>query len=336
MSEKHTLHDVARRAGVGIGTASRVLNNHPNVSEKTRVKVMKVVEELNYRPSFSARQLRTRRSNLIGFVTDEVASTPYAGRIIQGAQEAAWARNYILLIVNSGGERGIIQAAIETFLKRNVEGIIYAAMSHSVVELPESVRTVPVALANCYSAADGFASVVPDEITAGREATMELLQKGHQRVGFINFAYTPGVPATFERLEGYRQALQAYAIPFDPTLVYSGEGDSAIGYQGTLELMRLSNPPTALFCANDRTALGAFLALSKLKLRIPDDVALMGFDNQQDIAMALHPPLSSMALPHYEMGRWAVMEVFRQMQSDALTIAPQQKLHCRVVRRASY
>lgn len=332
---KYTLQDIARRAGVGDGTVSRVLNNHPNVSKKTREKVLKVVEELDYRPSFSARHMRTQRSQLIGFLTDMAASSPYAGKIILGAQDAAWEQHHILMVVNTGGDAELTAAAIEIFLERDVEGIIYAAMAHEAVTLPENIRKVPAALANCYSLDGALSSVVPDEKTGGREATEELLRKGHRRIGFINFEWNPDIRPTVGRFEGYRDALQSYDVPYDESLAHFAIGDVEIGYDATFKLMSLPNPPTAIFCANDRRAFGVYNALNELRLRIPEDVAVIGFDNQEPIATALRPALSSMALPHYAMGRWVVEEVFRQAAADEHTAPRRVLLPCPIVRRAS-
>jgi LacI family transcriptional regulator len=333
MVNKVTLRDIALRAGVGDGTVSRVLNNHPNVSQKTRDKVMKVVEELDYRPNFSARHMRTQRSHLIGFLTDLVATTPFAGQIIQGAQEAAWGEGHILMIVNTEDDPALTQAAIDVFLERDVEAIVYAAMWHRAVSLPASVRKVPVALANCFSAEGDLSSVVPDEERGGREATERLIAAGHRRIGFINFALNPDVPASVGREAGYQAALAAHDLPFNPALIYRSEDDATRGYSGTIALLNLPDPPTALFCINDRTAMGAYNAAHALGRRIPDDLAIIGFDDQTVITEGLRPTLTSVALPHREMGRWAVEEVFRLIGGEEMR--RQERMPCPIRARES-
>ena len=274
------------------------------IPETTRKRVRASARELRYRPNATAKLLRTNRSHAIGFITDEIASTPFAGEIIEGAQEAAWENGKILLIVNTGNNRKIEESAVEMMLGRRVEGVIYAAMYHQAVEPPTSSREVPVVLLDCYSEDGSWASVVPDEVGGGRTATEVLLTKGHERVGLINLG--PGLPATAGRLEGYRRALEARGLAFDESLVAYGDGTANGGYHRAKELMRASRPPTAIFCGNDQTAMGAYDALKELGLRIPEDVAVVGFDNQELIAAHLRPPLSTVALPHHEMGRWAV------------------------------
>jgi len=314
MNKKPTIQDIARLAGVGPGTVSRVLNNHPNVKAKTRAKVLKAIETLDYRPSFSARQMRTQRSHLIGFISDEVATTPYAGHIILGAQEAAWREERILLVANVGHDLTLLDQVIETFLEREVEGVIYAAMYHRPVELPEKITRVPVALANCFSINLALPAVVPDEFSGGHAATETLINRGHQRIGFINVnTLEPGIPASVGRWQGYKATLEAHGIAYDESLVRYGYGNSSDGYYHTRSLMDLTDPPTALFCGNDRTAMGAYNALKELDKRIPDDVAVIGFDNQEIIAEALRPPLTTLQLPHYEMGYRAVSLLLGQI-----------------------
>ncbi len=339
MSRKHTIEDIAHAAGVSRGTVSRVLNDHPAVNNETRQKVLAVIEELGYRPSFSARHMRTNSSNLVGFglITDEVITTPYAVDMIRGAQEMLWAQGKVMLVVNAGYRTAMTEASLEALLERRVEGIIYATMYHRSVELPPQMSQVPVVLANCFSPERSYASVVPDEMGGGYVATLACLKKGHRRIGFINLGEPqdglPPIPAASGRLEGYKRALAEYDVPFDESLIRYNDQSPHNNYQITHELMRLSNPPTAIFCGNDRTAMGCYGALSQLGLRIPDDVAVVGFDNQLDIAQGLWPPLTTVQLPHYEMGKWAVEYLMSARTAEVEP--PQHRLDCPLVERQS-
>jgi LacI family transcriptional regulator len=197
-----TIGDVARHAGVSPTTVSFVLNDvaGSGISEATKERVRASARELRYRPNATARLLRTDRSHAIGFVTDEIASTPFAGDVVEGAQEAAWEAGKFLMIVNTGENRRIEEAAVGIMLERRVEGIIYASMYHRAVKPPADSREVPTVLLNCYSEDGPWASVVPDEVSGGRTATQVLLDKGHERVGFINL--DPALPAAIGRLQG--------------------------------------------------------------------------------------------------------------------------------------
>ena len=308
-SKRFTIQDVARQADVGVGTVSRVLNDDPKVKDTTRQHVLSVIDRVGYQPSFTARSLRTQKSGTIGFIADAVATTSYAVDIIKGAQNAAWARGKLLLVVDADNPE-LRERAFESMVEREVEGVIYAAMFHQKVELPAQFGTLPTVLVDCYSDSGAFPSAVPDEVQGGRTATEELLKKGHKRVAIVtNDRLETGYPAPAGRFAGYKQALENAGIPFDDELFLEGDGDATSGYTCTHELMRLKEPPTAIFCCTDRMAMGVYDALKELELSIPGDVAVVGFDNQEVIAAFLRPPLSTVALPHSEMGRWAVEQV---------------------------
>jgi len=333
-----TIHEIARRAGVGVGTVSRVLNDSPNVSETTRAAVRQVMAELNYRPKMAAKTLRTRRSGAIAFITDQIASTPYAGDIIRGAQDAAWRNDLILMTVNTNDDDRLLEAAVDAVLDRQVDGLIFATFFHHSVAVPRTIYRLPAVLVDCFVEDRSLPSVVPDEVLGGRTATELLLAAGHRRIGLIN--NHEHYPARFGREEGYAAALAAAGIPFDPQLVtYQGSSATA-GYAGVKALLALPTPPTAIFCFNDRAAMGAYDALRKLGLRVPQDVAIVGFDNQEIIAANLHPGLTTMQLPHYAMGAWAVNYLLEEAQaapSPSLPAAPPQiKLPCPLVLRESH
>lgn len=334
-SRRITISDIAREAGVGVGTVSRVLNNDPNVKEQTRQKVRKVIEKENYQPSFTARSLRTQKTHVIGFIADAVATTPYAVNVIKGAQDAAWEHGKLLLVVDADNNAERREAALETMIERKVEGIIYAAMFHQEVQLSARFREVPTVLVDCYTKDNSFPSVVPDEVQGGRVATEKLIAKGHQRIAIItNDKLSSGYPAPIGRLKGYKQALKKARLPFDEKLFLEGDSNATTGYECTLKLLKLKNPPTAIFCCTDRMAMGAYDALKKLGFRIPADVSVVGFDNQDVIAAYLYPPLSTTALPHYTMGQWAIKTLLSESFSGNVK-AHKQQLSCPFIERAS-
>ncbi|MFL5804050.1 MAG: LacI family DNA-binding transcriptional regulator [Roseiflexaceae bacterium] len=328
------MYDVARVAGVSQTTVSFVVNNVPdiNIPQETRDRVWAAVEELGWRPNAMARGLSLRRSHTIGLISDEIATSSHAGKIIQGAQDAAWADTKMLLVINTGSNRDIERAALEMMLERQVEGLIYATMYHRVVVTPAALAQLPTVLLDCYVADRSLPSVVPDEMQGGRTATDVLLRNGHRRIGFIN--EVGPLPAMFGRFEGYKQALASYGVRFDPRLVRAGTVIASEGYRCAVELMQLPERPTALFCYNDSMAMGAYDAVKQLGLTIPGDVAIIGFDNLEVIAAQLRPPLTTMELPHYAMGQWAVQYLLAH--ADGSHPAPiQQTIACQLIERAS-
>jgi LacI family transcriptional regulator len=293
---------------VSVTTVSHVLNDMEGarISEETRQRVMVAAEQLGYAPNRLARGLRIRRSNTFAILSDHIATTPHAGRLILGAQEAAGAAGRTLMLFNNGADPAIEQRDVQAILAQQVDGVLYACMYHRIVRLPDSLKGVPTVIVNArpVDAQREVPSVAPDEVRGGREATEELTRHGHRRIGLpLN---RDDIPATSGRLAGYRAALADAGIPFDPALVVAQESESVGGYLASRHLLGLPDPPTALFCFNDRMAMGAYRAAAELGLRIPDDLSVVGFDNQEYIAEGLYPALTTMALPHYEMGTWAV------------------------------
>ena len=325
--------EVARHAGVSQTTVSFVLNSTetPNIPDETRQRVLNAVAELGYRPNALAQSLRMKRSGIFGFVTDEIAITPHAGKIFEGAQDVAWENGKILILVNTKAKRDLENTAIDLLLGRQVEGIIYATMFHRPVRLPAALRDTPTVLLDCFVEDRQMPSVVPDEFNGGFAATKYLLDHGHRRIGFIN--NIDDIPATTGRLEGYKAALESYGVPFEEQLVFRDESLQEGGYRGALYLLRQENRPTALFCFNDRMAMGAYDAIRKLNLQIPADVAVMGFDNQDIIAAHLYPSLSTMELPHYQMGSWAAQHLVELLSASENGSPIQHKIECRLVER---
>ena len=329
---KVTMADIARVAGVSMATASRALSDHPKVAEPTRARVQAAATDLGYVPNAMARSLRTQRSYTLGLVSDQIATTPYAGRVILGAQEAAAARGWLLLLLSSGGDPELERREIQTLLQRQVDGLLYAAMYHQLVTPPPTLSQVPSVLLDARSNDPSLSSVVPDEAGGARTAVSELVRVGHRRIGFVT--NIDDIPATRGRLQGYREALRDARIGYDPTLVAAGPSTAPGGYPVALALLDRRDRPTALFCFNDRMAMGAYQAAAALGLRIPEDVSVIGFDNQESLAEGLRPGLTTMALPHYEMGVWAVEAVLERISAPDAP-AEHGVLPCPLVQRES-
>ncbi|MFZ4572512.1 MAG: LacI family DNA-binding transcriptional regulator, partial [Bacteroidales bacterium] len=264
-AQRVTMHTVADRAGVSQTTVSLVINkNAENISEDTRNRVWEAVKELGFRPNAAARRMRTHRSNFIGFITDQIATTPHAGKIVKGAQEVGWEGGKIILLINTDGNSVMEKEAIEVLMEQEVEGIIYASMFNHAVTPPETLRDVPTVLLDCFAQDHSFSAVIPDEIGGGYTATEALLKRGHRRVAFANHNLETG--GSVGRLIGYKRALADYGISFDESLVCYDVGEADGGYRCSQKLFTLSDRPTAIFCFNDRMAMGLFDGLRKLNL----------------------------------------------------------------------
>jgi LacI family transcriptional regulator len=308
-----SMDDVARHVGLSRTTVSFVINGRMDIqiSEKSRQRIWDAVDELGYRPNAGARSLATQRTNLIGLITD-ITSSPFGGGIIHGAQQAAWELGKLMLIVSSEGDPAVESSALEILLGRRIEGVIFATQSHRRIVLPASASEIPTVLVHCFDDAHAFPSVLPDEIAGGYAGTRRLIEAGHKRIALINL--DPGLPATVGRQAGYARALEEAGIVIDPRLTATGHATATGGFQAAGDLLDLDQPPTAIFCGTDRMAMGAYDAIKERGLRIPDDIAVVGYDNQEIIAAFLRPPLTTVALPFDAMGAAAV-----RMLADLVT-----------------
>jgi LacI family transcriptional regulator len=330
-----TMWDVARRARVSQSTVSFVINETPNVrvAPATRKRVQDAVRELGYRRNAMAHGLRRGTSAAIGFITDAIATTPFAGEVIRGAQDAAWDEQNLLLVVNTDSSADVEEQAVAMMLEHRVQGIVYSTWYHRPVTLPPGIDEVPTILVNCYTTDGDFPSVVSDEVQGGRLATQTLIDRGHRRIGFLNVPASTA-PATTGRLSGYRAALEEGGLEVNDDLVAYAEPDQEGGYAAASRILALEDRPTALFCYNDRMAMGAYGAIADAGLSIPGDVAVIGFDNQEVIAAHLRPPLTTIALPHYEMGHRGLSRLLAAVR-DSSTETTREALPCPLVERSS-
>jgi LacI family transcriptional regulator len=333
---KPRIKDVAERAGVSTTTVSYVLNDVPaaRVAADTRERVRAAAHAVGYRPNALARALRTQRTHVIGFLSDDVATQPFASGMIRGAQEAASRSGSLLLLVNTDVADGASHGAVDALLQRQVDGVVLATMYHRVVDVPGELASVPHVLLDCRPKTGGGAFVVPDEIGGTEAVLSELLDAGHRRIGHVTDRLNP--PAARRRRAAYRQVLQRHGIAFDSTLVVSDRADHVGGWRATSRLLDGRRPPTAVFCFNDRMAAGAYRAAAERGLAIPADLSVVGFDDQPSVAEALWPGLTTAALPHVAMGEWAVTTLLGALETwpGGVTGAGVE-MQCDLVRRDS-
>lgn len=303
-----TLAQVAGRAGVSVGAVSQVLNDHPSarISPQVRARILSAVEDLGYRPNLVARSLRTARTDTYGFVSDSVTITRHASGILRGALSAAREAGGLLLIAETAGDRRLEQDAVQSLLDRGVDGLVVAAMKsrgplpHLV---PPGLRTV-----NVNVASDGqTAAVLPDELDGGRTAVGVLADAGHLELAVVGSGLADvGADVSYtarRRLAGIAAATKERGIRVVAELPCD-DWEVEAGHAAVRALLGRTRP-TALLCLNDRLAVGAYHALAEAGLQVPDDVSVVSFDDDE-IAATLRPGLTTIAIPHEEMGRLAV------------------------------
>ena len=327
-----TMIDVANEARVSQTTVSLVLNHADGarLSPATRARVIKAAAKLGYQPVRRGGGAVSAAAT-IGFVCDELSTDPWTAIGLDGVREKAWAQGLTVTVMATRGDADLEAAALAQLAALPLAGLVYATINTRLVDQPAWTGSSPMVLLNCHAASGGLASVVPGEVAGGHAATDVLIRAGHRRIGYVNGE--AGMEAARHRLRGYRQALATADLPFDPDLVREGNWAPLSGYEATRALMALAHPPTAIFCANDLMAVGAYEALRELGLRIPDDVAVMGYDDRE-IAQHLHPPLTTVLLPHFEMGSIAA-EWLIDAAAGSSGRPMQIKVECPVVMRDS-
>ena len=334
-----TMTDIAKAAGCSQATVSFVLNNTPGIklSSQTRERVIEAARSLGYRlpaatggrPSSPATML----DGVIGFVVDQLATSPEAVVAIEGARQASWNAGTVVLVAQTMNDPVMEPRAIEALRAEHLSGLVYMTIFTREIVAPSFLYEldIPVVLLNCYTADYAFPAVVPGEIAGGQTATRHLIEHGHRRIATITGE--PWMQAAQDRLKGYRRALATADIPFDPDLVIEGDWSASAGYAATVKLLDLKDRPTAIFCQNDRTAIGCYEALKEAGLHIPQDISVVGYDDEE-IARHLFPPLTTSILPHLAMGQWAI-EQFETPPGTGKGRYPITKLECPLVERAS-
>jgi LacI family transcriptional regulator len=321
-----TLADVARLAGLSPAAASMILTGRPDtrLSAEAHERVHAAAAQLGYRPNNAARALRTDKSRTIAFISDYVATTRFASGLIRGALEAAEEARHVMLVLETGGEPAREVQAIEAALDRQVDGIIFAAMRAREVFVPELPASTRVVMLNGTSARFKT-SILPDEFAGGRMA-VDLLYDAGFRDGIALIGHNDLAErglfrseTVARRLAGLRQAMSDHQMRFVAE-ESCWEWEPHHGYELVVRLLERGPKFRALICLNDRLAFGAYQALSEAGLRVPDNVSIVSFDNDE-IASYLRPGLTTIALPHEEMGRQAVRLLLSEEQDDEHLVA---------------
>lgn len=325
--------DVASRAGVSQATVSLALNGSPGarLSNATREKVKKAADELGYKLVRRVHKRVSADQGVIVFIADEVTADPWMALAFDGAREKALEYGLTVCLAVTHGDAETEAVVLGQLTQQPIFGIIYGTILTRRVEPPSVLLDARTVLVNCYDVKRRLPSVLPGELVGARVATERLIKAGRRHIGFINGQ--DGLDASRDRLKGYRQALSSNDLPFDPNLVRSGNWEPSSGYAMTRELMTGPNRPDGIFCANDMMAVGCFDALRELGLVVPDDISVVGFDDRE-IAQFTRPPLTTLVLPHYEMGEIAAELLFDT--ANGLHAGPTQiKVECPLVERAS-
>lgn len=305
MSSRPTIKEVSKIAGVSFKTVSRVLNNEKHVSEETRRRVEEVVARLNFRPSHAARTLAGRRSFQVALLYDN-PSPYYVYHIQTSAQQRCSALGYRLLIqpVDVLAD-DLVSNVLALVDEAHLDGLILSPPVTESLALLDALdqRGLPyVRIAPGVRKGSGMASTM-DDVAAARALTEHLIGLGHRAIGFIRGPETH--VSSSDRLAGYREALEAHGIAFDPKLVAAGDYSFRSGGEATRTLLALDPRPTAIFASNDDMAAGALAVAHELDVEVPSALSIAGFDDS-DLAQGVWPPLTTIRQPVRELADAAV------------------------------
>lgn len=306
------LKDVARLAGVSTATVSRILNGNGPVSEEARSRVLRAVQELDYRPNWLARSLRGQRTNTIGLVLPDIEN-PFFTSVVKGVEHAAASRDWNVIFCNTDEDVGREEALVRTLVERRIDGLILcpAAGAHEYL-VRYLQRTLPIVTVNRVLRDLPLRAVTSDNHGGAYEGARHLLAKGLRRLALI--LGTPHLSTTQDRLAGCRRAAEEFGLGPEDLRLTVGYGRTAQGFEAALECLDANPRPQAIFAFNNLMAEAALVAIRQRQVRCPDDVALMGFDDFRSAA-ALSPPLSVVEQDPVGMGAKAVEELARVMET---------------------
>jgi LacI family transcriptional regulator len=304
MSKKVTIYEVAKKAGVAISTVSRVLNDSPNVSEETKEKVQKAIDELNFRPQVSARKLASKEPQILAVAVPSF-TTPFFNELLKGIKDEIRKMDLDIILYNTGS-KDPEEAVINFFDRGTADALVLLSIdvSETVHKHLQSTH-IPIVLVN--SAHESYNYYVLNDFKGGYMAGEHLVKQGYERMGMIT---TPvETRSSTERERGFKDALRNFKMPIDKDLFVTGDTTKHAGFteesgfEAIYKYKEMGKFPDALFCTNDTQALGALHALSKLGMRVPEDIAIMGYDN---IKLSKYLDLTTMDQHMHKIGSLAI------------------------------
>jgi LacI family transcriptional regulator len=315
-----SLAEVARAAGVSLTTASRVINNtgYP-VKESTRQRVLDAAARLNYSPSSLARALVTRRTHIIGIIVHDILD-PYFAEIVRGVQDVALQHDYLTVICNS--DRQVVTEL--NFLRMlhdyRADGVVLAGgglEGDGTPELDQAISRLQTAGTSIIALAPRsfpLSSITIDNHQASREMTDYLIGLGHERIAYITGP--ANILTSEQRLRGFREGMAAAGLPLLPELIVPGNFDQASGRAAATHFLSLPVPPTAIFAANDETAIGCMAMLRRHGVCVPEEISVVGFDDIR-LLENVDPPLTTVHVPLYEFGTAAMEHLLATFDGES-------------------
>lgn len=314
-----TIREVALRAKVSVKTVSRIINNEPLVRENTREKVQLAMAELGYTPSILAQRFARGRSHVVGLLVHRGNISEYVADILRGLMEVCSAEGYGVSIFSyRSDEPDAPNGVLHLVRQQYVDGLIFTPGCDNSPDLLASLEELntPFVCIWPQNITHSYPHIATQDRQGAYELTSYLISLGHRRIGFITGEMDHSDSA--ERLNGFKAALNAHRIEFDPALVQYGDFSFPVGVMAGRALLKLPNPPTAIFASNDDMAVGVYHAADQLRISIPTQLSVAGFDDSR-LATRILPPLTTVRQPIAEMARLAAQLLIRQLNGEDVT-----------------
>ncbi|SFI18908.1 transcriptional regulator, LacI family [Tindallia magadiensis] len=313
-----TIKDIAKKAGVSITTVSQVLNRKEiGIKKETKERILRIAEELDYKPNYLARGLITKKTNTLGLIIPDITN-PFFPQVVRAIEDTGNHRNYNIILCNTDNNQEKEKLYLEILQKKYVDGIILTSSTRTTKDhgiLLEKLKLPLVLLDRAAASPFDFPSVY----TCGYQGVMlgvnYLLKQGHRKIAYLSGPETSLVGK--ERLEGYMAALQNFGLTVNPQLIYYGDYKAETGEKGINELLEKDRNFTAVMAANDLMAVGAMRSIKNRQLKVPEDISVLGFDNIQ-ISRLIDPALTTIHQPSYEMGKKATDMLIRLIEGKEL------------------
>jgi len=313
-----TIHDIARELKISASTVSRALSDNPRISMKTKDKIKEVAASLGYRPNTLASNLRNKKSNTIGIVVPLI-NRHFFSSVISGVEDVAFAAGYNVVISQSNDLAEKEINIVQSMFSNRVDGLIISiAMQTSTFEHLKIFmkKNIPLVFFDRAVPEIETDKIVVDDFAGGFKVTQHLIDQGYQRIAHL--AGPQNLFTYFDRKNGYIEALRKNEIPYDKSLVLVNSLTSDEGISAVRQLMDLPNPPDAIFCGNDTTALSSMIYLRDRGIRIPEDVGIVGFSNEP-FSKVVSPSISTIAQPGFQMGQKAAEMLIGQIENKERT-----------------
>lgn len=334
-----TIKDIARELGISPSTVSRALKDHPDISPETKKAVNELAEKLNYQPNIVALNLRQSKTNTLGVIIPEIVHF-FFSTVISGIEDVAYSAGYNVILAQSNESLEREKTDIKALFNSRVDGMLMSISRETTsFDHIESIisKGVPIVFFDRVYNNDQLSKVVVDDLEGAKEATLHLIEQGCKRIAHLEGP--PNLAISTQRLEGYLQALKQHKIPVNKELIQLCPfGSIEEGKSATEKLLNLKNPPDAIFASNDPAAMGSMQAIKERGLKIPHDIAVVGFSNWLFSSM-MEPPMTTVDQPGFEMGQEAARLLIRHIEmaeKDDAEVTPETKiLKTKLIVRAS-